>query len=169
MPGFIVGSVGDQNTPANTIETLRNHRWRIARLGPVSRFPLVLAKELQLPESLVDKQEILGGLIVYKYAKSVNWPDLRVTLYDDGEVTQELQKWKDQVYESDSGIKLHNNYKQNCRFELLDGTGVVVIRVTLSGAWPYRISHGDLSFTNSEIKIVTVTLSYDDAQIEKQD
>lgn len=165
MPGFKIGGAGDG--PSSGIETLRQHRWLITKLGPIGTENLLVARDLVLPEYRIDRQEILGGLIYYKFAKSVKWEDISVTFYDTGKILDELCKWKQLVYDNSSGIKKHSpngGYKQDCIFELLDGTGSPLNTITAKNAWPASIAQGQLSYTSTEIKVVTVTLAYDFAE-----
>lgn len=168
MPGFKIGGTGEG--PSNSLETLRENRWLITEFGPITdRERLLIAKEVGLPDYSADILEVLGGLIWYKYAKGIKWKDINVVFYDDGKVLQAVQSWKDLVYTNDGGIQAHNpgsGYKKDCTFELLDGMGEPLLKVKLKQAWPSQILTGKLSYTSSEIKIVTVILSYDFAEIE---
>lgn len=167
MPGFIVGGSGGPG-PANTVETLREHRWLISEFGPISPNSLLIAKEVTLPTGDIEEQQILGGLIWYKFAKAVKWDDATVVFYDDANIEPEIEKWKKLVYDNSSGIGKHNpssGYKKKCTFQLLGGDGSVLQQVVLNNAWPKRIAHGKLSYTSSEIKMITVTMAFDWAEV----
>lgn len=169
MPGFSING-GGGNVP-NTIELLTNYRWLITELGPVSSDSLVVARDLVLPESRVEVQEILGGLIWYKFAKNVKWQDVTVVFYDDGKILDGIEQWRELVYTIEDGIKTHtpgSGYKRKCAFELLDGAGDVKKSLSLMNAWPTAVSHGRLSYSDSEIKIVNLILAYDWAEILEQ-
>ena len=179
MPGFEINGRG--RGPSNSTETLREHRWLISQLGPIrssqNSNALLFAKELTLPDFRAERQEILGGTLWYKFAKSVKWEDCRVLFYDTGEILPKLYEWRDKVFSLANGIGIHSSapskqgndsgYKQQCIFELLDGVGDAVYTVNLFGAWPSQISEGNLDYTSSAIKLVTVTLTYDYATNEK--
>jgi hypothetical protein len=170
MPGFNINNQG--SGPSNNTETLREHRWLIKQLGSITDGnTLLFAKELTLPDFRAERQEVLGGTLWYKFAKSVKWEDCRVLFYDTGEIVPQLYKWRHKVFNVANGIGVHSSaptkggmdagYKQQCIFELLDGKGVAVHTVNLIGAWPSQISEGNLDYTSSAIKLVTVTLTYD--------
>lgn len=168
--GFNIGvgdaSVDPEKIP-NDAEFLRNHRWIIKELGDVYVEDIV-AKELQLPDLQIQKQLILNGQLTYKYAKSVEWQDLQVVFYDNGELLKLLDDWKKLIYSDGSGIKSHGSsggYKKKCTFCLVSGCGAIVNTIALSGAWPSSISYGRLSYEDTNIKIVTLTLTYDWADI----
>jgi hypothetical protein len=164
MPGFNI-KTGDG--PSNTQEFLRQNRWRIKQLGPVTDQDVVLfARDLNLPEYRIDQQEILGGLLYYKFAKSVKWQDVQVTLYDINKTLDELIKWRDQVYTNAAGIQVHSTYKKDSIFELLDGNGSPLKKITLKNSWPVSIAQGQLTYTSSEVKLITITLAYDFAEAE---
>lgn len=175
MPGFNINAgqaVGPE--PSIYIEPLRNHRWRIVALGAdgatggvIGRDKLCYAKTLQLPEFAVEEEQIPGSAIKYKFAKMVNWGDVTVTFYDVDGVYGGLIGWQNKVYEPNTGIKLADDYKKQCRFQMTDGSG----RDTgplyrLIGSWPKNISHSALSYEDSELKLINLVISYDWAEIK---
>lgn len=167
MPGFSIGGSGDG--PPNSLETMREHRWEVTQFGPIMQRELLrISKEVDLPGYAVDVLEILGGAHWYKFAKGIKWKDVTITFYDDGRLLPQVESWKDMVYTNESGILVHtpgSGYKQDVTFELLDGQGSPVYSVILRQAWPSQIMDGKLSHTSSEIKIITVILSYDYAEV----
>lgn len=165
MPGFNIGGGGDG--PDSKLELLFNHRWIIEQLGPISRDQLIIARDLMLPDLKIERQEINGGTIIYKFAKSVKWDDVQVTFYDDGNILNEIRDWLELVYTNDEGIKSHapsGGYKQECKFKLLGGEGKAINTIVLKNAWPVSVSQGKLTYTNSDIKLITLTLAYDWAE-----
>lgn len=174
MPGFKIGGIGDG--PENTIGSLlHEHRWLIGQLGPifVGANSGIWAKEVTLPTSVIERQEILGGLLVYKFAKSVKWEDVTITFYDTQNLYPELCKWKEGIYTNKSGIKTHkpgdgkDGYKAITIIDLLDGTGKSLKNIKLHNSWPSNIDEGRISYESSEIKLLTITLAYDWATIAK--
>lgn len=166
MPGFVINGQGGPG-PANTVDTLRNHRWLITNLGPVKITQMLVARDLVLPSLKLERQEVLGGLIWYKYAKAVKWDDLDISFYDNGIILKDLETWRDMIFTNEEGIKDHSpssGYKKECEFVLIDGTGNTKNKFTLKGAWPAKIGHSQLSYTNNEIKLVTATMAYDWAE-----
>ena len=162
MPGFNIGNVvANKDSPSTTENVLTNYRWFIRKLGPVSLEVLRFAKELTLPTVNIEPQEVLGGTIHYKYARMVKFEDASVILYDDGNIFDQLNAWYQQVYTSKAGIQQHNAYKQECEFVLINGAGNEVESITLKGAWPKRITHGKLSYSDNNLKVMEVTISYD--------
>ena len=95
MPGFVIGGAGDG--PANTVETLRQHRWLIQRMGPIGQANRLVARDITLPELRIERQEILGGMIWYKFAKAVKYDDAQVIFYDTGDFLGEIQEWQNAV------------------------------------------------------------------------
>jgi hypothetical protein len=167
MPGFIIGGQGGPG-PANTAEPLRNHRWAIETLGPVSSNTLLIARDLQLPDLKLERQEVLGGLLWYKFAKAVKWDDALVAFYDDGSIAGDIQQWIDLVYTNAAGVQSHSpgsGYKKTCKFNLLNGDGSTEESMMLFNAWPVSKSEGKLSYTDSQLKLVTLTLAFDWAEI----
>ena len=167
MPGFKVGGKGDG--PPNTLELLRQHRWLIRDMGPISEDNRLVAQSITLPDLRIERQEILGGMLWYKFAKAVKFEDAQVTFYDTGEFLDDIEEWRKKIYTTGGGIQTHapsSGYKMDCQFDMLDGTGITRNRYTLKNAWPAQISQGKLSYSDNEIKLVTITLAYDWAEFE---
>lgn len=176
MPGFNI--TGDEpnarELPPHTLETNREHRWRIVQLGPIDfdneRF---LAESVLFPNVDIQQQEINASLLTYKFAKNVRWDDVTITLYDTQSLYQSLElQWLNKVFTNIAGIRSHaapmqSGYKQDTILELLDGDGRVLPgqTFTLKGSWPRRISHGNISFSSSAIKLLTLTIAYDFAEV----
>lgn len=161
MPGF--------NNFGNKKELLHSHRWKIDALGDIRGTDLFLARDLAIPQFKINTQEVLGGLIYYNYAKSVKWDPVDVVFYDDGVIYGLLDKWRKVVYDNTTGINKHSpsgGYKKECTFSLLDGRGNPVNKYILKNAWPLSLSHSKVTYTNSEVKQVNVTLSYDYAEVK---
>jgi len=165
MPGFIVDGYG---TGAALPKTVRmQHLWSIEKLGSINVRDLY-AKELGLPKFTVAVEKVKGGAIEYKYASGVTWEDVTVTFYDVQGLLPEIEKWKSSVYNDASGIGASSmGYKQDSRFALIDGQGSVQARYTLKNSWPSQIDHGKLTYTESDAKLVTITLTYDTATMEQ--
>lgn len=163
MP-FNIGGDGNYGGPSNVAETLRMHRWAVTQLGPINIDNLKMLKDLQLPDFEAQIQEIQGAQLAYKYIKGVKWGDVQVTFYDDGSLLDELIEWKSTIYSAGRGIQKHNpgfGYKQDCTFLLLNGCREVENKLVLKNAFPKSIQNGKLSYTDTSIKVVSVTLAYD--------
>ena len=172
MPGFNLSgntglaTLGRGNSPTNRQETLRQHRWLVKRLGPIQvENKVLIAQSFTLPNVDIDIQEIQGALIKYKFAKSVSWDNAQVVFYDTFGALEKLNSWRDLVYTNFGGIGSHKNYKKETIIELLDGAGKRQLRFCLQNSWPKKISHGPLSYVSSEIKLITLDLVYDFAEV----
>ena len=179
MPGFT------GNGPSPKAEFHRQHRWIIEELGIPSssgrpgqalrgeakkRSQLALyARDLQLPVLEFDIESIKSPSLEYKIAKHAKWRNCTVSFYDVYGLYKEFYKWQQEIWTPQTGLKAANAYKGQPVFALRDGKGKVRQRFTLKGAFPQSIDHGELSYTNSEIKVLTVTYAYDWAEIEVLD
>jgi hypothetical protein len=172
MPGFNIGG-GNNREPSNTIEAFRNHRWRIMSLGAdgttggvINSDKLVFAKSLQLPEFNVEEEMVTGAAIKYKFAKIVNWGDVVVTFYDVSGVYDGIMTWQGKVYSAQTGIGVADDYKKESRFQMTNGQGTEDGPLyVLKGSWPKVVNHSTLSYEDTELKLINLTLSYDWAEI----
>lgn len=177
MPGFNIGGGGDDfQEPASTVEIHRAHRWRIEKLGDVDfRTVLVYAKSVTLPGFTVEEEIVSSAALKYKFAKMVNWEDVSVEFYDVFGVFDPLVEWQNEVFTPENGIGVANDYKKDCTFILTNGSGNdsddngnSLPKFTLHGAWPKQLTHSPLSYENSELKTVSLVLSYDYVTFDAQ-
>lgn len=177
MPGFNIGGGGADNTePSPFIETHRAHRWRISQLGDLALGDLGLyAKTLSLPGFTVEEEIISSSALKYKFAKMVNWEDVVIEFYDVFGLFDLLVEWQGLVFTPENGIGVANDYKKNCVFQLtsgsgdnMDANGNSLPVFTLNGAWPKQLTHSPLSYENSELKTISLVLSYDYVTFEAQ-
>lgn len=170
MPGFNIGG-GQSSDPSSTLKSdaHRAHRWQIESLGELqdSSRVFLYAKTLQLPNFSVEEETYVGASVKYKFAKVVNWEDVTVSFYDVFGLYEQLISWQNMVFTPSEGIKSANEYKKESRFQMTDGRGSPAgPKYILKNSWPKTISHSPLSYESSEIKLLTIVLSYDFADIQ---
>lgn len=167
MPGFII--VGDELESQRANQAFRRANWWIVEeLGPIA-IPVpgeIIAKTLTLPGYSTDEQIITGASIKYKFAHIINWDDVTVTFYDTREIFNEIIKWRNLVHKSSdkgpaTGISPADSYKARSKMSLVDPDGIPEFQFTLFNSWPKSVSHSELSYESSEVKIVSLVLSYD--------
>lgn len=181
MPGFNIGGGGDNTVePPIPSEILRAHRWRIAKLGDLNfeafgGETLLYAKSMSLPGFTVEEEIVSSAALKYKFAKMVNWEDVSIEFYDVTGVFDTLVTWQNLVFTPDKGIGVANDYKKECTFHLTSGSGDTTDAdgnnlpvFTLHGAWPKQLTHSPLSYENSELKTVSLVLSYDYVTFDAQ-
>ena len=131
----------------------------------LKRDKLLFAKSVQLPGFNIEEEMVHGSAIKYKFAKTVNWDDVLITFYDTSGILEGLKQWQERVWTPELGIQPAGKYKGTATFNLTGGsvsdTGFTFI---LKNCWPKSIKHGLLSYDNSEIKVIELTLSYDWAE-----
>lgn len=197
MPGFQVSgglsrSVGE-GVSLNHMPFYQ-HTWNIPHFGGDSvgkEDARAFCRDVTLPTFSVEKEEVQGSSLTYKYASNVNWDDVRITFYDipvsnDDEgasnnknLWKKLKDWRRQVWNENDGIGMagidHSGaggghviagYKQNTNIHYFSGDAEQHVTWQLFGSWPQSIRDGDLTYTTSEIKLVEVVLSYDWAECD---
>lgn len=167
MPGFVVnaeGGAGITSVPENT-EYYHTYTWEIEQIAGDfvggQRSHLVNVKEMTLPTFTTTKETIMGASLEYKFAKSVNWDDVKITWYDTAGMLATIKQWRETIWDQEYGIAAVDTYKQESilRTHLPDYTAIN--EWVLMNSWPSQIKHGDLTYTSSDIKVVEVTLTYD--------
>jgi hypothetical protein len=168
MPGFNIGGGGSGKEPSITSDIKRVHRWRIDQLGEliINRDVHQYAQSLTWPNISIDEETVMGAAINYKFAKAASFDDVTIAFYDADYVFSNLETWFKLIYTPNSGIGMANEYKKDSKFTLTDGMGEQLDTVTLKNSWPKSISHSQLTYDNSELKLVNLTLSYDWAEFE---
>ena len=166
MPGFNVGGLGVG--PAAAVQPFCSYTWQIQNLFGtqiLDTTPLIYLKECTLPTFSAKKEEVLGGSLAYKYADGVTWEDVRVTFYDvplNGQtLAGYLRNWRTKVWSAAAGIGAPDDYKADSKIDVYNSDSTITKTWTLFGSWPQIIRDGELTYTNSDIKIVEVVICYD--------
>jgi hypothetical protein len=181
MPGFIVNDVGggSASRAAAGIKPVYNYTWDINSLfeDPINTTRL-LAKDATMPTFTITKDTVDGSSLTYKYAGMVVWEDIKVTFYDvvlGGDSPGSIQlkastifkTWRETVWSNSTGLRSPSDYKKESKISTytLDWQAETVW--TLHGSWPSVVKEGDLTYTNTDIKVVEVTISYDWAVLDE--
>jgi len=167
MPGFIVNDVGSgvsSNIIANT-----TYNWEVQNLFgaslPSSSNSTILLKDCTLPTFNVSKQTVRGASIDYKFAEKIEWQDCSVNFYDahvvgSDSISELMKQWRETIWDDEHGIKFGSTYKKDSKLRVF----VPFDKKTvwhLYGSWPSSIKEGELTYTSSDIKTVSVSITYD--------
>jgi hypothetical protein len=168
MPGFKVFGT-EQGVAVPNV--LLKHQWEIVKLGPIQindTSPARYAKEVELPKISFEEEQVRGAALIYKFASMAKWEDVNVTFYDTEGLAAQIESWRKLVYSDENGLGLASDYKQTSKFRLIDrdASGSTLVMFTLNNSWPKTIGYGQLTYTDSDAKIISLTLSYDYAVIE---
>jgi len=179
MPGFRVngysGTFGGAEKSATTAgppatrEYYYSYTWQIVELvGNFEYLMITSVKDVTLPTFTVATENVQGASLDYKYAKSVSYDDVKVTFYDTEGLLPILKAWKESVWTPDQGLKVANEYKKTSKINAFtpQWDKDTTQSFTLIGSWPSLIRHGELTYTNSDVKVVQVTITYDWAEEE---
>jgi len=130
--------------------------------------PLVYLKDATLPTFTANIDSIVGGSLEYKWAKSVIWEDIKLSWYDSVGLIEKMRKWRKRVWDPETGIRPASAYKRISKLKnyLPTYNGVIgqPIVWTLNNSWPKIIKYGDLTYTQSDVKMVEMTVAYDWAE-----
>jgi hypothetical protein len=179
MPGFIVNTIGGTpgfpNTGANQ-EYFYKYSWSIEYLFAESllggrftsrgRFvdnsPAIQLRDATLPTFTANKEVVMGSSVEYKFAKSVTFDDVKVTWYDTNGLLDIMREWRALVWNPTDGLQTARTYKRRSEIQqFLPHDPSEVNRHILINSWPSVIRHGELTYTESEVNLVEVTITYD--------
>jgi len=169
MPGFVVNGVGGNGNSAKATETYYyTYTWEIKNIFGDNDDALINAKDMTLPVFNVSKENVPGASLEYKFAKSVNWDDIKISWYDTVGMIDVIRRWRESVWTPNSGLQPASDYKKESRVTTYSpdrkNDTANDVDFLLHNSWPSIIRHGDLSYTNSDIKLIDVTLTYDWAE-----
>lgn len=169
MPGFKLGlDKGEEGTPLPA-KPVYSYTWKMISMpSSGSSIPdTVYLRELVLPEYNINTQEAQGASSKYKYAESISWNDSKVTFYDTDELHTYLEQIKANVWSPETGIQMASKYKFDSSIEQYFADDQTLARTwTLHGSWIRGIARSNLTYTQSEVHSVTVTLAYDWAEVK---
>lgn len=168
MPGFKIGGSG--SGPPNTKEFYRQHRWKIQSLGfppgvqssttTASDSFTLIAKSIELPAMEFEEETVDGASLNYKFPATATFKDVTISLYDTYGLHRMFDNWQKLIWTPEEGIKPANNFMNDVIFVLTDGQGETKRTYTLKNAYPKSISHGELSYASSEVKLLNVIYAF---------
>jgi len=171
MPGFLVGPIGGHSRPSSgRVEYYYTYFWELLNIfvdqngQSNSESPLIQLQRATTPTFTVNKEQYLGSSLEYKFAKSVTWDDIQLTWYDSVGLLDIVRKWRKSVWTEDRGLSPASTYKKNTTLRSYLPTGKSGVIWLLYNSWPSVIKHGELTYVNSDIKLVEVTVTYDWAE-----
>jgi hypothetical protein len=164
MPGFMVNGVG-QGADGQPKAYL-SYTWYIGTIfdeavSQTGGDPLIYVRDATLPTFSVTKEQIQGASLEYKFAKSVSWDDVRLVFYDTEGLLDTLKEWRQNVWDPSTGLANPSDYKKNTTLTTVLPTGESANSWQLVNSWPSTIRYGDLTYTQSDAKVVDVTVTYD--------
>lgn len=175
MPGFIVN--GDRDTqlsnglnplPSN-LDYYYTYTWSIPIIFGESKY-IASLRDVTLPVVTINKESGKGAGFDYQYAASASYSDVQLTWYDCEGFFNALITWRKSAFDPvTTGIKEAASYKKdttiNSYISDYSSNGNIASReyqqYKLVNSWPSTIKYGDLSYTVSEVKMVSVTVTYD--------
>lgn len=165
MPGFKVQSLGESVSSRKDYYYI--YTWELPNIigtGVTVNSPLVHLKDATTPTFVVNKENYVGSALEYKFAKSVTWEDVKVSWYDTVGLIDIIRKWRQSVWTKEDGLLPASSYKKVTSLRCYLPNGKEEYGWKLQDSWPSQIRSGDLTYTNSDVKIVEVTISYDWAE-----
>lgn len=171
MPGFAIptdsGTIGSHGieVPSNA-QYYYNYTWQIFELvgypfAYSDYTALVHLKDATLPTFTANQDTYLGSSLEYKWAKSVTWDDIKVVWYDTAGLAKIMQEWRQNIWDEKNGLKTAEQYKKRSQIDVYLPNGDGVVTWCLVGSWPRVIKQGELTYTDSNVKLVEVTVVYD--------
>ena len=186
MPGFNIpisdkcGSFGVITGPSNTTETARKHRYVLETLEPFGTKDnglLLFAYKCTRPSIELDEVAIHNAQDEIFRPGKQHWKPIEFSFYEklkgasvqsDHAAELVYQWWAKTMINVETS--LHNepsSYLKNAQLDMLDGDGNAVWTYSIYDAWPVKVTPSDLSYTDTDIADISVTLRYAKAR-EKQ-
>jgi hypothetical protein len=125
-----------------------------------------------LPNSNTDPLEAPYGNSVVKVAGKTTFDDISITIKDfiEKDIEAVLMKWRYAVYNPETGkVGWAANYKREARITLYAPNGTCERTWMATGVWPTGIELGDMDYSSSDLRKITMTLSVDHAQVVHND
>ena len=147
---------------AQAFEPKRAFRW-IVEIEGIDTF---LAESMSRPKFDVDETESRYINTVAYYAGRVTPQTLPLALKDAiaPSQTQKCTEWMRAVYEQETGRAGYKvMYSKTVTIKMLSPTLEVVEKWDLENAWPVNIDPSDLTYMDSDLARVTLTLRFDRA------
>lgn len=164
MPGFnltrsaSLSDVGDVN---------RVHRWSIRQIIGKSLVSRVYAAELSLPNFTMEEEILNGASIDYKIPKKAVYNDITVKFYDTFGIVATLEALRAKAHTWENGLARADAYMGETVLEMHDGYGNTTYAYRLINSYMKELSHSDLTYSNTDVKLVSVVIGYTYAKFEQ--
>lgn len=170
MPGFFAQvydePIGDYLANSQK-RFIYNYTWQISNLfekAVVENSPLIYLKDATLPSITLQKENVTGASLEYKFASSATYDDVRVTFYDVEGLLDYIRDWRKSIWDETNGLRPANEYKKLSKLVSYYPDGDFAEGFKLIGSWPSTIKYGDLTYTGSDVKFIDLTITYDWAE-----
>lgn len=120
-----------------------------------------MLQTMTLPSFTVGKETYQGSALNYKFAKYVDWDDVKVTWYDTQGLLGTISGWRKSVWTDANGLADASKYKRRSLLNTALPDGSSTNGWQLINSWPSTIRYGELTYLQSDAKIVAVDITYD--------
>jgi len=196
MPGFKLGKIDSGTRRAlGPSDVVYSYTWEITSL-PFNRVftqgnsllnnirekitgqssVQIYAKDVTLPTYNFIDEKYKSASLSYKYAKEINWNDVKITFYDTRGIINLLNLMTRQTWDRNTGIRPAVEYKFDSVITVFRGDDANVrdrsiireIEETykLRGSWIKQLDQAPLTYESSDAHTVSVILSYDWAEYD---
>lgn len=171
MPGFNIESGSDSENKNNKAETNRKHRWRFTT-GFLQPNEWIYLKSAARPNFKLESPEMHHNEEVAYFAGKRSWEPISVEFYDiisPRVISQRLYDWvaagtTNSVTDvSNSTTAAPTDYKVEVTLDMLDGQGTTTETWKLFGCWPSESNWNEISYDDTEIATIAMTLKFDRA------
>lgn len=168
MPGFAI-SGGNPDAPNATAEPKRKHRFSFEVTIPgISNEIFLYLQKAARPKVNQDKVEMWHNQGPAFYSGRSQWNPISVAFYDieNPDTTRTLWDWHTRVVthavDDSAQAQPVSTYKQGRGIlKMLEPDDAAFETWTLYNCWPQSMDFSDVTYTSSEIQLVTVELVYD--------
>ena len=171
MPGFQVRDLGQSSAVHETAPSNADYyyvyTWEIAKFTGYraeTRPSLIHLQSASTPTFTANIEKYTASSVEYKWAKSVTWEDIKVSFYDTYGLIEALISWRSNIWSPYTGLKPARSYKDNTILNVYLPSGEAKFGWNLIGSWPSTIRSGELTYTESNVKICEITVTYDWAE-----
>lgn len=180
MPGFRIGLINAHGKFSlnDSPRFYASYTWDISLVNGIfnnarNNESLLLLKSATLPSISFKKIEVEGS-VNYKFAGSPIFEDIKITWYDSYGMGKHIETWFDNMILTNGASVPAQNYKRDTVLTkyLVDdgaidniGNGIDLeeekAEYILKGSWPISFKESDLTYVESSIKTIELTLTYD--------
>lgn len=172
MTGFIINDQGNDKYDAKLSvgrgDWHRDHRFRLTsffnNIDSSFKDYLNQVKDITLPDKEIDELSIKTPGTTYKFPKQANYSDLKIKFYSNSSFLSKVQSISENVHSISEGVGDYNKHMDLVAISIF-GTGNVardrqLIKYRYFNSWISSITHGDLSYSSNDIKIITVNVKF---------
>jgi hypothetical protein len=158
MPGFKI--LKDQQGNKSTVKKAAfTYTWEMTKFQGINPLFFYL-KEAEIPSFDLSTEKVETANATYEFANGIKWNDIKIVFYDTKDTVDRLMELTESVWSADNGLRSASDYMSDSIIKVYYQDGSLAHRWVLYNSWIKKVAYSKLTYEDTGVNNITVTLSY---------